>query len=301
MLAAIAAVLLATAAVAELVRRPALAFALSAAAIVALFATLFVDLFPAVMPSSTSRAFDLTAANSSSSSYTLTVMTIVAAVLLPVVLAYQAWTYWVFRRRVSPEDFDPQTRNPIDLVRGASGEGDARRERVLTWPGGPIAARGADRRLLRSTRAARTPLALAVALGLATAALLVAQAILLGHVIARAFEGGADVRDLRRRDRRSRRSGSRARPAPPASRPRGASAPRASCPSCAGASPSTCCARGRPACASGARASSSTTAVQGVDALEAYFARYLPQVVLAVLVPILDARLRASRATSPPA
>ena len=124
-LAAIAAVLLATAAVSELVRRPALAFALSAAAIAALFATLFVDLFPAVLPSSTSGAFDLTAANSSSSSYTLTVMTIVAAVLLPVVLAYQAWTYWVFRRRVSPEAFDPQTRNPIDLVRGASGEGDA--------------------------------------------------------------------------------------------------------------------------------------------------------------------------------
>ncbi len=124
-LAAIAAVLLATAAVSELVRRPAIAFALSAGAIAALFATLFVDLFPAVLPSSTSGAFDLTAANSSSSSYTLKVMTIVAAVLLPVVVAYQAWTYWVFRRRVSPAEFDPQTRNPIDVVRGASGEGDA--------------------------------------------------------------------------------------------------------------------------------------------------------------------------------
>ena len=44
-------------------------------------------------------------------------MTIVAVVLVPVVLMYQSWTYWVFRKRVSPEDFDPELRNPLDVIR----------------------------------------------------------------------------------------------------------------------------------------------------------------------------------------
>ena len=55
----------------------------------------------------------------SSSHYTLSVMTVVAVVLVPVVLLYQGWTYWVFRQRLSAEDFAP-TRNPIDAVRGDS-------------------------------------------------------------------------------------------------------------------------------------------------------------------------------------
>ena len=120
-LAVLGAVLLAAAAFSELVRRPGRAFALSAAAIIALFTTLFVSLFPAVMPSSTNSLFDLTIGNSSSSHYTLTVMTVVAVVLVPVVLCYQAWTYWVFRKRVSPEEFDLGTRNPLDLMRGDGG------------------------------------------------------------------------------------------------------------------------------------------------------------------------------------
>ena len=36
--------------------------------------------------------------------------------LTPVVLVYQAWTYWVFRRRLGPEDFPEGTRNPLDLI-----------------------------------------------------------------------------------------------------------------------------------------------------------------------------------------
>ena len=78
---------------------------------------MFVDLFPQVMPSSTNAAWDLTIANTSSSDYTLTVMTIVAVILLPVVLMYEAWSYWVFRKRVSPEEFDPELRNPLDVIR----------------------------------------------------------------------------------------------------------------------------------------------------------------------------------------
>lgn len=117
-LAVVTAGLLVAAATFELGRRPGWAFGLSAGAVALLFATLFVDLFPQVMPSSTSSAFDLTIANASSGSYTLTVMTVVAAVLVPVVVLYQSWTYWVFRKRVSPEEFDPTLRNPLDLVRG---------------------------------------------------------------------------------------------------------------------------------------------------------------------------------------
>ena len=64
-------------------------------------AGLFVALFPDVMPSSTSAAFDLTTSNASSTHYTLTVMTIVAVIMTPIVLAYQSWTYWVFRKRIS--------------------------------------------------------------------------------------------------------------------------------------------------------------------------------------------------------
>ncbi len=63
-------------------------------------AGLFVALFPDVMPSSSDPAFSLTTTNASSTAYTLQVMTIVALVFTPVVLCYQGWTYWVFRRRI---------------------------------------------------------------------------------------------------------------------------------------------------------------------------------------------------------
>ena len=76
------------------------AFAGTALTIVLVVATLFGDLWPNVLPSTTSAAYSLTVHNASSSHYTLMVMTWVAAIFTPVVLAYQAWTYWVFRRRV---------------------------------------------------------------------------------------------------------------------------------------------------------------------------------------------------------
>jgi cytochrome bd ubiquinol oxidase subunit II len=124
-LAVVVALLLIVSATSTLIRRPGLAFVLSAAGIVALFAMLFVELFPQVMPSSTNVAFDLTIANTSSSDYTLTVMTIVAVVLLPVVLLYQSWSYWVFRKRVSPDEFDPELRNPLDVIRADRGDAPA--------------------------------------------------------------------------------------------------------------------------------------------------------------------------------
>lgn len=67
--------------------------------------SLFVELYPRVMVSSTNPAFSLTVSNAASAPYALKVMTVVAAIFLPVVLLYQAWTYHVFRRRVSVEHF----------------------------------------------------------------------------------------------------------------------------------------------------------------------------------------------------
>jgi cytochrome bd ubiquinol oxidase subunit II len=64
-------------------------------------ASLFATLYPDVLPSTTDEAFSLTTTNASSTDYTLTVMTWVAVALTPVVVLYQGYTYWVFRRRIS--------------------------------------------------------------------------------------------------------------------------------------------------------------------------------------------------------
>jgi cytochrome d ubiquinol oxidase subunit II len=77
------------------------AFAGTFATIALAVAGLFAALFPDVMPSTTSDAFSLTTANASATDYTLTLMTWVALIFVPVVLAYQSWTYWTFRRRIS--------------------------------------------------------------------------------------------------------------------------------------------------------------------------------------------------------
>ena len=67
-------------------------------------AALFTGLHPNVLRSDPNPANSLTVANASSSHYTLTVMSIAALCFTPVVLAYQAWTYWVFRRRLTVDD-----------------------------------------------------------------------------------------------------------------------------------------------------------------------------------------------------
>ena len=69
-------------------------------------ASLFAILFPRVMVSSLDPAFSLTIHNASSSPHTLKLMTVVALTFVPIVLAYQAWSYWVFRKRVTR---DPRT------------------------------------------------------------------------------------------------------------------------------------------------------------------------------------------------
>lgn len=79
------------------------AFTATFVTVAAATALLFGSLFPNVMPSSLDPAWDLTIADAASSPYTLTVMTWAAAFLAPVVMIYQGWTYWVFRKRISTE------------------------------------------------------------------------------------------------------------------------------------------------------------------------------------------------------
>ncbi|MFY1677811.1 MULTISPECIES: cytochrome d ubiquinol oxidase subunit II [unclassified Streptomyces] len=76
------------------------AFALSGVTIVATVAMLFLTLFPAVMPSTLDAGWSLTVTNASSSPYTLRIMTWLAVIATPLVLLYQGWTYWVFRKRI---------------------------------------------------------------------------------------------------------------------------------------------------------------------------------------------------------
>jgi cytochrome d ubiquinol oxidase subunit II len=66
--------------------------------------TVAIGLYPRVMVSSLNDSWSLTIYNASSSPYTLQVMTIVALVFVPIVLLYQGWSYWVFRKRIGRED-----------------------------------------------------------------------------------------------------------------------------------------------------------------------------------------------------
>lgn len=82
------------------------AFAANGLAIALTTIAIFWGLFPRVMVSSLNPAWSLTVFNSASNPYTLKVMTIVALALVPVVLLYQGWTYWVFRQRVSAKQLE---------------------------------------------------------------------------------------------------------------------------------------------------------------------------------------------------
>lgn len=66
--------------------------------------TVFMSLFPRVMVSSLNPDWTLTIYNTASNAYTLKVMTIVALTTVPIVITYQAWTYWTFRKRIGIHD-----------------------------------------------------------------------------------------------------------------------------------------------------------------------------------------------------
>jgi len=79
------------------------AFLMTCLSLALAMATLFTALYPRVMVSSIDPSYSLTIYNASSTPYTLTVMTVVAGIFVPVVLVYQGWTYWVFRHRIGPQ------------------------------------------------------------------------------------------------------------------------------------------------------------------------------------------------------
>jgi cytochrome bd ubiquinol oxidase subunit II len=87
--------------------REGFAFAATTVTIAACIGSIFTGLYPNVMVSSTNPAYNLTVHNTASGAYSLKAMTVVVIVFLPLVLGYQAWTYYVFRRRVSREEFQP--------------------------------------------------------------------------------------------------------------------------------------------------------------------------------------------------
>jgi cytochrome d ubiquinol oxidase subunit II len=90
------------------------AFIFSSLAILSFVSDLFYALYPRVMPSSVSSTFDLTITNASSTDYTLKTMTVVAVIMTPLVLIYQGWTYWVFRKRVSASQIAHPERGVLD-------------------------------------------------------------------------------------------------------------------------------------------------------------------------------------------
>ena len=95
---------------------------------------IFTDLYPRVMVSSTNSAYDLTVHNTASGAYSLKVMTVVVILFLPLVLAYQTWTYYVFRKRVSRQDFLPAAEQsaaagPVPRGDARPGDGGGRRRR----------------------------------------------------------------------------------------------------------------------------------------------------------------------------
>jgi len=92
------------------------AFIFSAATIATFVSTLFYALYPRVMPSSLGAQFDLTITNASATENTLTVMSWVAVVMTPLVLVYQGWTYWVFRKRVSASQITNPEMGMLDTV-----------------------------------------------------------------------------------------------------------------------------------------------------------------------------------------
>lgn len=82
-------------------KRDGWAFVMSSLAIVLSTITVFMGLFPRVMVSSLNPDWSLTIYNASSTPYTLEIMSWVALIFVPFVLGYQAWSYWVFRKRIT--------------------------------------------------------------------------------------------------------------------------------------------------------------------------------------------------------
>ncbi len=84
-------------------RRNGWAFAMTGLGAIGLVATIFTGLYPRVLVSNPTFANSLTITNAASGHYALKVMTIAAAIFTPLILLYQGWTYYIFRKRLSGE------------------------------------------------------------------------------------------------------------------------------------------------------------------------------------------------------
>jgi cytochrome d ubiquinol oxidase subunit II len=85
--------------------REGLSFILSVVVWAGAVVFIFGSMYPYAIPALNSQdpAFGLFLAQASSTTYTLTVMTVVACIFVPIVLAYTAWSYWTFRYRISAD------------------------------------------------------------------------------------------------------------------------------------------------------------------------------------------------------
>jgi cytochrome bd ubiquinol oxidase subunit II len=92
------------------------AFVCAGVVVIAVVVLLFGALYPNLVPSTLNSQWNVTIYNASSTPYTLKIMTWVTAIMTPLTVAYQAWTYWVFRQRISAERIPP----PIGLARRGS-------------------------------------------------------------------------------------------------------------------------------------------------------------------------------------
>ncbi|KZS61246.1 cytochrome d ubiquinol oxidase subunit II [Mycobacterium kansasii] len=91
------------------------AFVCTAVAVATVVVLLFGALYPNLVPSTLNERWNVTIYNASSTTYTLKIMTWVTAIFAPLTVVYQAWTYWVFRQRISTERIPPSiglTRRP---------------------------------------------------------------------------------------------------------------------------------------------------------------------------------------------
>lgn len=83
------------------------AFTCTAGVVAAVVTLLFGVLYPALLPSTLDPQWSLTIYNASSTPYTLKIMTWAAAIFAPLAIAYQGWSYWVFRQRISIDHIPP--------------------------------------------------------------------------------------------------------------------------------------------------------------------------------------------------
>ena len=93
------------------------AFLATTIVVASVVALLFGSLYPNLVPSTINPAYNLTIYNGSSSPYTLKVMTWAALIFTPIVLIYQGWTYWIFRKRIFAEAIPKSIGLPLRRVR----------------------------------------------------------------------------------------------------------------------------------------------------------------------------------------